>query len=88
MKNRLFAAVKAEGLGLANGADSLLKETSLLYLKDALQGERYEECAALIQSAKGFGASSREVSDVIAKYIRKQGFGPNGANVKRIRQLS
>ena len=69
-------------------ADSLLKVTSLLYLKDALQAERYEECATLIQSAKNFGASLSEISEIIAKHIRKLNTGPNEANVNRGRRFT
>ena len=60
-------------------ADALLKATSLLYLKDALEGERYEECQELIQNAKSFGATQREISEVIGKYVRKLGFGQGEA---------
>ena len=88
MKNRLFSTVQADSSKETIGADSLLKATSLLYLKDALQRERYEECTALIQSAKGFGATSREISEVIAKYVRKLGRGQSEASGKASRQLS
>lgn len=33
-----------------------LKITALLYLKEALLKEQYEECAAIIATAKEFGA--------------------------------
>ena len=85
MENRLFATLEAD---TPIAADALLKATSLLYLKDALQRERYEECPELIQKAKSFGASLREISDVIAKYLRQLSLGQSGANVKRIRQFS
>lgn len=81
MDNRILIAPQANAV-LA--ADSLLRATSLLYLQDALERERYEECAGLIQSAKGFGASQREVSSVIAKYIRKSEAG-RGEAAKRNR---
>ena len=35
--------------------------TALLYLKEALLEERYEECAALIQTALEFGAGQARV---------------------------
>ena len=82
MENRLFATLEADTL-LA--ADSLLKATSLLYFKDALEAEAYEECVALIQSAKSFGASSREISNVVAKFVQKLEAGHNEARIKRRR---
>ena len=84
MDNRILTAPQ-ENTGLA--ADSLLRATSLLYLQDALERERYEECAGLIQSAKGFGAGQREIASVIAKYIRKREAGPSEA-AKRNRLFS
>jgi len=50
--------------------DAALKATALIYLKDALESERYEHCADLIRAAKGFGADDMEVRTVIAKYLR------------------
>ena len=66
-------------------ADDLLKTTALLYLKEALYAERFEECASLIQSAKSFGASVSEVSKVLDGYIRALKAGPNGANSRKAR---
>jgi len=68
-------------------ADGLLKATSLLYLRDALEGERYEECATLIQNAKGYGARQSEISGIIAKYLRKLDTG-QGAYLKSGRRFS
>ncbi len=85
MENRLFATLEADA---PLAADSLLKATSLLYLKDALEGERYEECAALIQSARSYGAGSREISSVIAKYLRKLDTSQDEAALKRTRQFT
>ena len=85
MENRLFATLEAD---TPLAADSLLKATSLLYFKDALEAERYEECAALIQSAKSYGAGSREISGVIAKYLRKLDTGQSGAYVTQGRRFS
>lgn len=88
MENRLFATLESGVPDASSATDPLLKTTSLLYLKDALQRERYEECAVLIQNAKGFGASTREISDVLTKYVRYLSLGRNGANVKGIRKFS
>lgn len=35
--------------------------TALLYLKDALVRERYEDCSAIIAVAKEFGAAEGEI---------------------------
>ncbi len=55
----------------ANGLtmDAMLKKTALSYLCDALEKQLYEDCADLIESAKGFGASQAEVSFVIATVL-------------------
>ncbi len=47
-----------------------LKATALLYFKEALFKERYEECASLIQQAKEFGTQQSEISAVIADYVK------------------
>ena len=44
---------------------SPVKLTALLYLKEALQRERYEECSELIRVAKEFGAQDREVEELL-----------------------
>ena len=41
--------------------DETLKATTLLYLKEALRNEEFEECAQLIKTAKGFGAQQEEI---------------------------
>ena len=38
-----------------------VKLTALLYLKEALRYERYEECSEIIRVAKEFGAEEFEV---------------------------
>ena len=42
-----------------------IKLTALLYLKEALKKERYEECPELIRVAKEFGAQDREVEELL-----------------------
>jgi len=51
-------------------ADDTLKTTALLYLKEALEAERYEDCAELIASAKELGAQRSEIKQVINAYVR------------------
>ena len=67
MKNNL--AFRLNG-NIAINADAVLKETSLIYLKEALLAQQYEECAGLIRDAKSFGAEQSEISAVIAEYNR------------------
>ena len=50
--------------------DQILKATALLYLKEALIKEEYEDCQGLIQNAKDFGAEAKEISMLIADHIR------------------
>ena len=42
-----------------------VKLTALLYLKEALQRERYEQCPDIIAVAKEFGAAPYEVQDLL-----------------------
>ena len=42
-----------------------VKLTALLYLKEALRRERYEQCAQFIQVAKEFGAQEREIVELL-----------------------
>ena len=42
-----------------------VKLTALLYLREALRTERYEQCAQFIQVAKEFGAQDREVDELL-----------------------
>ena len=59
--------------------DRVLKVTSLLYFKDALLNQRYEDCAELIRAAKSFGAQPGEISRIIAEAAGAY-TGQNGAN--------
>ncbi|OGX06290.1 MAG: hypothetical protein A2Z88_00580 [Omnitrophica WOR_2 bacterium GWA2_47_8] len=68
---------------LINNSDTL-KVTALLYFKEALAQERYEECAELIQAAKNFGVEQDEVKGIINEHVAKFGLGRrNGANQKK-----
>jgi len=42
-----------------------VKLTALLYLREALLGERYEECAGFIRIAKEFGAEVFEIQNLL-----------------------
>ncbi len=42
-----------------------VKLTALLYLREAILAERYEECAEFIQVAKEFGAKDREIDELL-----------------------
>ncbi len=62
--------------------DEVLKATALLYFKDALLTEKYEDCAELIRIAKGFGAERGDIKDVIAECNRGlEAVRTNGANL-------
>lgn len=39
--------------------------TALIYLRETLKAEIYEECAALIEIAKEFGACEEEIESVL-----------------------
>ena len=58
--------------------DRVLKATSLLYFKDALLNQQYEDCAELIRTAKSFGAQPGEISRIIAEATGTD-TGRNGA---------
>ena len=42
-----------------------VKLTALLYLKEALLKERYEDCAVILAVAREFGAASFEIQDLL-----------------------
>ena len=50
--------------------DEVLKATSLLYFKEALFNEKYEDCMELIRLAKRFGARQGDIRRVIAESNR------------------
>ncbi len=51
-------------------ADGVLKATSLIYFKETLVNEQYEDCADFIRTAQAFGAQQSEISRIIAEVIR------------------
>ena len=42
-----------------------VKLTALLYLREALQRQRYEECKGFIAVAKEFGAFDQEIEELL-----------------------
>lgn len=49
----------------------LLKVTALLYLKEALYKQKYEQCPELVQTAKRYGATTEDIQTVIGRYVRR-----------------
>ncbi len=71
-------------------SNEVLKLSAFLYLSEALVAQEYESCAALIASAKEFGAEPGEVSAVIAAFLKGERQGkPNEAKQgkNRLRSL-
>lgn len=50
-----------------------IKLTALLYLRDAIKRERYEECAEIISVAQEFGARPFEIQDLLEDPRRSPG---------------
>ncbi len=50
-----------------------LKLTALVYLREALLGERYEECSEIINLAREFGAAGYEIRDLLEDPRRRPG---------------
>jgi len=55
--------------------DELLKTTALLYFKEALKNQEYEQCPALIKTAKRVGADQGDIKGVIAEYQNRGKIG-------------
>ncbi len=55
--------------------NGLLKVTALLYFKDALVKQEYENCQELINSAKRFGAEQVEINELIAQFLKGEKAG-------------
>ena len=45
------------------------KVTSLIYLKEALAQEAYEECDELIAAALQFGATPEEITETVEEHV-------------------
>ena len=52
--------------------DHPIKVTALVYLTEALERERYEECEELIQIASEFGASASRINEAIGWVLGSQ----------------
>ena len=50
-----------------------VKLTALLYLKEALLKEQYEECPGIVGIAREFGAAEFEIRDLLEDARRKPG---------------
>ena len=82
MKSNLIFEKEAGNFAFADY--TALKITSLLYLKEALQKEQYEDCAGLIEKAKEFGARTDDVNQIIGSHIRQLKTGrQNEVNQRR-----
>jgi len=55
--------------------DELLKTTSLLYFKEALRNQQFEQCPTLIKTAKRFGAQNADIRKVINEYTNRGNAG-------------
>lgn len=67
---------------LSTTQNDTLKTTALLYLREALLNESYEDCRELIQEAETFGAGHTEISGIFADYFQTFQTGSNGAKSK------
>ena len=65
-----------------------LKITALLYLKQALNQEKYEDCADLVKQAKEFGAHKDEVRRIIGRYVNDLKGGGSVRTIKNVRDFS
>ena len=65
--------------------DETLKATALIYLKEALVREEFEQCPELILKAKQFGAEGGEIRKVIAEHTRGVKEGLNAQEYKQYR---
>lgn len=68
MKNRIVNHEKKTNQD-ENSRENLLKVTALLYLKEALYKEKYEECPELIAVAKRYGVEQTEIQKVISRHV-------------------
>lgn len=55
----------------AVGVNEVNKLIALINLKEALIHENYEGCAKLVTKAKGFGALTSEISEVLSEFTRR-----------------
>ncbi len=83
MKNNV---ILKEEEGQAAGSDAILKATALLYFKEALLKQEYEDCGELVEIARKFGANTSEIQAVIAAYLPDTAGGPDEAPRGKSRQ--
>lgn len=51
--------------------DNMLKATSLLYFKEALFKERYEDLRGLLKTAKRYGVEDVEVQKILGRHVKR-----------------
>ncbi len=70
-------------------SNEVLKLSALLYLKEALEEQKYELCADLVQIAQQFGATQGDVTQVITAFLRgEKGEGPKQPKTQKNRLKS
>ena len=57
--------VRRTGRGFFRRSKDPVKVTALLYLKEALIGENYEDCADFVRIAREFGALDFEIQNIL-----------------------
>ena len=62
-------------------SDEIFKVTALLYFKEALAAQKYEDCEELVGIARKLGARQGEIDEMIAAHLR--GDKPGGRNEAR-----
>ena len=72
-EKKMLKIVEYTGQSLRKPAKHPVKLTALLYLKEALQTERYEQCAEFVSVAKEFGAIDSEVRALLEDPRRRPG---------------
>ena len=64
--------------------DEILKTTALLYLREALDNQQFEQCPTFVQTAKRFGARPSEVRQVLVEYTNRNKAGRRNEAKERI----
>ena len=83
-RNRVFTSPKQKELR----TEDMLKLTALLYFREALIKEQFEDCAELVRTAKEYGADSRHIRAVIASTVRKDKGGRTRVAYRKGRKRS
>jgi hypothetical protein len=58
-------------INLVESGSHPVKVTALLYFKDALEGEQFEGCLDYMTIAREFGATEKEIDDVIDNWASR-----------------